>query len=285
MFERRGHLSANGARPRGDAATCERLLQAARAVFARRGCNDATVDDIIQEAGVSRGTFYIYFKNKLGVFEELITRVIGDLFERAAARYRSGNVFGNLEAGNRLFLEVWKRDGDLMRNLVQLATINPHFAEIHNQMRQQFIARIQRSIERHQSEGITYAVDPAIAAAAMAGMVESFAIRHFTYGEPAGVQVDVATLSYQLTSLWYRAVYNDRAPDVPPWAEYIAPIDSLEPVMHFGQQRGGAAEGEAGEGDEVEAGEGGVQALVVAHQPAEAALPGERALHHPAAGE
>lgn len=46
----------------------------------------------------------------------------------------------------------------------------------------------------------------------------------------------------------------------------------LESVTDFGQQRGGAGEYEAGEGDGVEVGEGGVQVFVVAHRAAEAAL-------------
>jgi hypothetical protein len=40
----------------------------------------------------------------------------------------------------------------------------------------------------------------------------------------------------------------------------------------------GVAEHEAGEGDEVQAGEGGVKAFVVADQPAAASGPGEAAL-------
>jgi AcrR family transcriptional regulator len=55
------------------------ILDAARDVFARRGYHQATIDDIVAEAGVARGTFYLYFEDKRAVFSELIDRFAGQL--------------------------------------------------------------------------------------------------------------------------------------------------------------------------------------------------------------
>ena len=52
----------------------QQILAVAREVFARRGYHQTTVDDIVAEAGVARGTFYLYFEDKRGVFEELVDR-------------------------------------------------------------------------------------------------------------------------------------------------------------------------------------------------------------------
>jgi len=43
---------------------CAEILDAARQVFARRGFNLATVDDIAEAAGVAKGTLYLYFRSK-----------------------------------------------------------------------------------------------------------------------------------------------------------------------------------------------------------------------------
>src|SRR5690349_251730 len=62
---------------RSDSKKSERrreILDAARDVFARRGYNQATIDDIVARAGVARGTFYLYFDDKREVFSELIDR-------------------------------------------------------------------------------------------------------------------------------------------------------------------------------------------------------------------
>lgn len=50
------------------------ILAAARNVFSRLGYHQATIDHVVAEAGVARGTFYLYFEDKRGVFSELIDR-------------------------------------------------------------------------------------------------------------------------------------------------------------------------------------------------------------------
>ncbi len=58
-----------------------RILQAAIAVFARKGFFHARISEIAQEAGVADGTIYLYFDNKdhllIAVFEEEMQAIIG----------------------------------------------------------------------------------------------------------------------------------------------------------------------------------------------------------------
>ena len=42
----------------------QEILDAARTVFARKGFADGIVDDIAAEAGVAKGTIYLYFPSK-----------------------------------------------------------------------------------------------------------------------------------------------------------------------------------------------------------------------------
>jgi AcrR family transcriptional regulator len=58
--------------------TRRRLLDAAEAVFAEFGYHDASIVRIVERAGVAQGTFYIYFRSKQEIFEELV----GDLNSR-----------------------------------------------------------------------------------------------------------------------------------------------------------------------------------------------------------
>jgi AcrR family transcriptional regulator len=57
-------------RPRGE-KTRLRLLEAGAKVLPARGYHDARVDDIVEAAGVSHGTFYRYFSNKDDFFRTL----------------------------------------------------------------------------------------------------------------------------------------------------------------------------------------------------------------------
>jgi AcrR family transcriptional regulator len=57
----------------------QQILTVARDVFARRGYHQTTIDDIALQAGVARGTFYLYFEDKRAVFSDLIDRFAGQL--------------------------------------------------------------------------------------------------------------------------------------------------------------------------------------------------------------
>ncbi len=53
------------------AATREKLIEGAVVVFAEKGYANATVDDVIREAGVSRASFYMHFPSKVGLISAL----------------------------------------------------------------------------------------------------------------------------------------------------------------------------------------------------------------------
>lgn len=65
--------------------TRQRLLDAAEAVFGRQGYHEAGVTDIVREAGVSQGTFYIYFPSKKDVFVAVVENLASALREEIRA--------------------------------------------------------------------------------------------------------------------------------------------------------------------------------------------------------
>jgi AcrR family transcriptional regulator len=52
--------------------TRNKIVLAARELFARTGYESASVDDICREAGISKGAFYHHFPSKQSVFMELL---------------------------------------------------------------------------------------------------------------------------------------------------------------------------------------------------------------------
>lgn len=60
-------------------ATRQRLLDAARGVFAFKGLDLASIDDITERADVGKGTFYYHFTSKERLIKELIKSVLGEL--------------------------------------------------------------------------------------------------------------------------------------------------------------------------------------------------------------
>jgi TetR/AcrR family fatty acid metabolism transcriptional regulator len=56
----------------------EQVLKVAADVFSRKGYRVASVSDIVDGAGIGRGTFYLYFNSKKEVFLELIERYFSE---------------------------------------------------------------------------------------------------------------------------------------------------------------------------------------------------------------
>jgi AcrR family transcriptional regulator len=54
----------------------EEILDAALRVFARRGLHKTNLEEVAKEAGISKGTIYLYFKNKEELFVAAAHRVV-----------------------------------------------------------------------------------------------------------------------------------------------------------------------------------------------------------------
>src|SRR5690348_6785181 len=62
----------DGRRTRNAELTIQRLLAAARDVFAAEGYEGATVDKIVGVAGVTKGAFYNHFRAKEDIFLQIL---------------------------------------------------------------------------------------------------------------------------------------------------------------------------------------------------------------------
>ncbi len=74
------------------------ILDAAVKVFAAKGYRSASITDINENAGIARGTFYLYFDSKKDVFLEIIesyfkqyARILGENQERLEKAFESGD--------------------------------------------------------------------------------------------------------------------------------------------------------------------------------------------------
>jgi AcrR family transcriptional regulator len=95
---------------------CSEILDAARAVFARKGFKDATVDDIAEAAGVAKGTVYLYFASKRDIFLKTViqgTIALQDEVRRSMAA--EPDAATKIQAFIRTRLEYSERNRDFMR--------------------------------------------------------------------------------------------------------------------------------------------------------------------------
>ncbi len=65
------------------ARTRERLVEAAKEIICAKGLSNTSVDEITEKSGVSKGTFYTYFKRKEDIVFELSKGMFSEILENA----------------------------------------------------------------------------------------------------------------------------------------------------------------------------------------------------------
>lgn len=70
----------------------EALFQGAYDLFLERGIAKTSIHDIVQRAGVAKGTFYLYFKDKYEIRDKLIAKTAGKLFMAAHDELKKADI-------------------------------------------------------------------------------------------------------------------------------------------------------------------------------------------------
>ena len=146
--------------------TRERILSAAREVFARDGYVEARMVDIAQAAGLSTGGLYRYFVDKTDVFAALIGDLHEELYQASGHTEHSfqSDPLAALTDANRGYVEHYFENRDVMRVFSEAAGVDERFRKIWWDMRNRHVNRFAKAFEN------TYGVN-----------------------EVAGVSVEVAT--------------------------------------------------------------------------------------------
>jgi AcrR family transcriptional regulator len=96
------------------ARTREQLLDAARSLYAKRAVESVSVEDVVREAGVAKGTLYVHFKNieavQMTVADELTQTFVNLLRPRRA-----------------IFSDPVERIADGCYTFLHQATLNPQW--------------------------------------------------------------------------------------------------------------------------------------------------------------
>jgi AcrR family transcriptional regulator len=90
-------------------ATRQRLIAAARPLFAERGYAGVATEAIVQAAGVTRGALYHQFRDKADLFAAVAETVQAEIAQRITAGAQADGFtdpMATLHAGVRRFLEV-----------------------------------------------------------------------------------------------------------------------------------------------------------------------------------
>jgi TetR/AcrR family transcriptional regulator len=99
------------------------VIAAAAKVFAQRGFTETRVEDILEEAGVARRTFYKYFSSKEDVLAAVYDLATGELMS-GMRDVRSADPMLAVRRGLDLYLDYHVENAPLLRVLVEQALLS-----------------------------------------------------------------------------------------------------------------------------------------------------------------
>jgi AcrR family transcriptional regulator len=137
----------------------ERLLESAKRLFSQKGYYATSVEDIVESAGFSKGTFYFYFKSKEELFKSLVEEMHLNIVKRLEGFLeRELPLEDALIEHAKVFLEdIYQNRHIAQIFLFQLVGTNEEFRELYYtkvaHLREMLTKMVDRAIQRGE---ITY---------------------------------------------------------------------------------------------------------------------------------
>jgi AcrR family transcriptional regulator len=160
-------------RPRGE-KTRQRLLDAGASVLPARGYHDTRVDDIVEAAGVSHGTFYRYFENKDDFFRLLAEGATTGLIDLLDVLRPDGDV-DELRDWLRSWFASYQSNGGVISTWQEMQT-NEELAAFSQQVAASVLTRLVRVLERRGFG------DPTVDAVTFLALIERLPYSVYTLG-------------------------------------------------------------------------------------------------------
>lgn len=183
------------------------ILAAAERVFDANGYAATTVDAVAAAAGVSKGSMYNYFRNKLDLFTQVFSEAVARN-EREAATFLTGS--GSATEKIEALLAFWagrlehdRRLGGLLLEFWATAARQGQGGEMaswFSEMYARWRGMIQAVIAQGKDEGVFTVPDAAVAAALMLAVLDGIMVQTIL---STGLKVDDEFLA-----ALNRAVFN-----------------------------------------------------------------------------
>lgn len=159
----------------------KRIIEAAISVFRDKGLERATVSDIVKQAGIAQGTYYLYFPSRLSVMSGIAEVFAHDLLTRIQSHVENKPPAAQVEALIDAIFEVTEENSEIVMllysGLTQTEDVR-RWEEIYGPV----YAVIQDVLEHARDSGvISPELDTSFSAKILIGTVESAAEQIFLY--------------------------------------------------------------------------------------------------------
>lgn len=185
------------------------ILDAAEVLLSERPFRELTVDDLMARTGMTRSTFYHYFRRLDEVAIALMRRVQGEMMEAAAPWLRAaeeGDPAAALASGIRSSAEIFARHGLVLAAIHEASF---HYEAVQREWRdgvlEEWIRAIAAQVRMQRERGATRVADPEEIARALLLMNTAVFVERLGK-QPADPPEAVAEI---LATIWIGALYPD----------------------------------------------------------------------------
>lgn len=194
-------LSSQGQR------TMQRLLDAAMEAFDRRGYYATRVNDVVELAHTSHGTFYLYFANKEDLLRALVEEAsskVRDLYESLNSTQPTRASWTGVRKWVVEYSNLWVRYAPIFRTWTELADIDPDLGELMRSTINALADSVSNQIARTALADSTQPVDSKSAGLAILAMLDRFHyLREFVDRPLDNSAIDT------LTTIIYRSLFQE----------------------------------------------------------------------------
>ena len=125
------------------------LLQIAYRLFVTKGYENTSVDDIIEAAGIAKGTYYYYFESKEQTLEEVIGMMIDQ--ETEAAKQVLG---ANVSVPEKIVGIIASIHPSAEEQSIEGALMQPENVLMHNKIKKKLVEKVTPLLAEVVEEGI-----------------------------------------------------------------------------------------------------------------------------------
>ena len=185
------------------------IIGAAEALLRERPFRELTVDEVMRRTGLSRPSFYVYFKDRNDLVLRVVEHLATELFMISDRWYKgTGDGPTLLREAVEGVADVYVEHGAVLNALAEAAADDSAVEVAYLGFVERFVAATAEHLEREIREGNIVPLDPQQTAVALIWMNERYL--RTTLGREPHLDRDVVVET--LDAIWQRTIYGIKQP-------------------------------------------------------------------------
>ena len=182
------------------------IITAAESLLRERPFRELTVDEVMRRTGLSRPSFYVYFRDRHHLVLRVVEHIGGELFTMSNRWFEGDDAPGpdRVRAALQGVVEIYELHGPVMKALADAAADDPDVERVYADFVEGFVVAAARHIDEEIAAGHVPPMDARHVAEALVWMNERFLNAHLGRERTASAEVVAETL----TGIWSRTIYG-----------------------------------------------------------------------------